>query len=142
MVSDELGKKRTCPSCGARFYDLNKDPITCPKCAQAFVADPLLPSKGDGAAAKPKSSPKPAAKPDDEDDVEENENVVSLEDLEDDTDGAGDDETAGIEGVDLDDDDDNADEADVFLDDEEDESGGGVKDLIGGGTTKSGNDET
>ncbi len=26
----EWGLKRTCLSCGARFYDLNNDPMTCP----------------------------------------------------------------------------------------------------------------
>jgi uncharacterized protein (TIGR02300 family) len=72
VVSDELGTKRTCPNCAARFYDLNKDPITCPKCEQSFVAEPLLPSKADQPAAKPKAAPKPAEKDDDEDDLEEN----------------------------------------------------------------------
>jgi len=28
----DLGTKRICHSCGARFYDLNRDPIACPKC--------------------------------------------------------------------------------------------------------------
>jgi len=28
----ELGTKRLCASCGAKFYDLSKDPIHCPKC--------------------------------------------------------------------------------------------------------------
>ena len=32
MVKPELGTKRHCSGCGARFYDLNKDPIVCPKC--------------------------------------------------------------------------------------------------------------
>jgi uncharacterized protein (TIGR02300 family) len=27
-----LGTKRLCPHCGAKFYDLDKDPIVCPKC--------------------------------------------------------------------------------------------------------------
>jgi uncharacterized protein (TIGR02300 family) len=27
-----LGKKRTCQSCEARFFDLNKNPAICPKC--------------------------------------------------------------------------------------------------------------
>ena len=31
------GKKRTCQSCAARFYDLNRDPITCPMCQTEFV---------------------------------------------------------------------------------------------------------
>jgi hypothetical protein len=34
----ERGTKRTCqnPECGSRFYDLNRDPITCPICQTAF----------------------------------------------------------------------------------------------------------
>lgn len=38
MAKAELGTKRLCGSCGAKFYDLNKDPIVCPKCATVFVA--------------------------------------------------------------------------------------------------------
>ena len=32
MAKAELGTKRLCGNCGAKFYDLNKDPIVCPKC--------------------------------------------------------------------------------------------------------------
>jgi uncharacterized protein (TIGR02300 family) len=32
----ELGAKRRCLSCGAAFFDLNRDPIVCPKCATVF----------------------------------------------------------------------------------------------------------
>ena len=35
MAKAELGMKLTCESCGARFYDLNKTPGTCPKCGAA-----------------------------------------------------------------------------------------------------------
>ena len=31
------GKKRICASCGTKFYDLNKDPIICPKCGAAHT---------------------------------------------------------------------------------------------------------
>ena len=34
MVKASWGSKRTCQSCGARFYDLNKSPIKCPKCGR------------------------------------------------------------------------------------------------------------
>jgi uncharacterized protein (TIGR02300 family) len=37
-----LGTKRICPSCGARFYDLSKRPIECPKCRFAFEPEALL----------------------------------------------------------------------------------------------------
>jgi uncharacterized protein (TIGR02300 family) len=32
----ERGNKRSCPSCEARFYDLNRDPMTCPMCQEQF----------------------------------------------------------------------------------------------------------
>lgn len=32
MAKPEWGQKRACPGCGSRFYDLLRDPITCPSC--------------------------------------------------------------------------------------------------------------
>jgi len=32
VAKPELGTKRLCGNCAAKFYDLNKDPIVCPKC--------------------------------------------------------------------------------------------------------------
>jgi uncharacterized protein (TIGR02300 family) len=40
MAKPELGTKRLCASCSARFYDLNKAPITCPKCGTPFEVIP------------------------------------------------------------------------------------------------------
>lgn len=37
MAKPELGAKRQCQNCGAKFFDLNKDPIVCPKCGTAFL---------------------------------------------------------------------------------------------------------
>ena len=34
MVKPTWGIKRNCQSCAARFYDLNKAPIKCPKCGR------------------------------------------------------------------------------------------------------------
>lgn len=46
MVKPEWGTKRTCPKCGIRFYDLEKDnPVTCIDCGQAWEPDPILKSK-------------------------------------------------------------------------------------------------
>ena len=36
MAKTELGAKRQCQNCGAKFFDLNKDPIVCPKCGTIF----------------------------------------------------------------------------------------------------------
>jgi uncharacterized protein (TIGR02300 family) len=36
VAKPELGVKRLCPSCGTKYYDLNRNPIRCPKCGTAF----------------------------------------------------------------------------------------------------------
>jgi uncharacterized protein (TIGR02300 family) len=46
MVKAEWGTKRTCPKCGARFYDLGKDdPVTCIECGNQWKPEPVLKSK-------------------------------------------------------------------------------------------------
>ena len=42
MAKAKLGTKRSCTSCGLRYYDLNKNPITCPSCNAEFDVDLLL----------------------------------------------------------------------------------------------------
>ena len=36
MPKPELGTKRQCQNCGAKFFDLAKDPIVCPKCGTVY----------------------------------------------------------------------------------------------------------
>jgi uncharacterized protein (TIGR02300 family) len=36
MTKPELGTKRVCTNCSARYYDLNRAPIICPKCGAPF----------------------------------------------------------------------------------------------------------
>jgi uncharacterized protein (TIGR02300 family) len=36
LAKPEWGLKRTCLSCAAKFYDMNKDPIVCPACGTTF----------------------------------------------------------------------------------------------------------
>mgnify|MGYP001553583038 CR=1 FL=1 len=36
MAKPELGAKRQCQACAAKFFDLNRDPIICPKCGTVF----------------------------------------------------------------------------------------------------------
>jgi uncharacterized protein (TIGR02300 family) len=46
MAKPEWGTKRTCPRCGARFYDLGKDdPATCIECGYTWTPEPVLKSK-------------------------------------------------------------------------------------------------
>ena len=51
VAKPELGTKRLCGGCGAKFYDLNKDPIVCPKCATVFEVVAPVASRGRGDAA-------------------------------------------------------------------------------------------
>ena len=44
MSKPAWGTKRVCPSCGARFYDLKRMPITCPVC-QAIYQVTMAPSR-------------------------------------------------------------------------------------------------
>jgi uncharacterized protein (TIGR02300 family) len=40
VAKPELGTKRLCAGCGVKYYDLGKDPISCPKCGTVFEAAP------------------------------------------------------------------------------------------------------
>jgi len=69
LAKPDLGTKRVCPSCASRFYDLQKRPIECPKCAFTFEPEALLKQRRT-------RLPEPVAKPvpvvvADEDEAEE-----------------------------------------------------------------------
>lgn len=51
MAKPELGGKRLCQSCATKFYDLNRDPILCPKCGAQFVVPVLSGRPGPANAA-------------------------------------------------------------------------------------------
>ncbi len=131
MTKPELGTKRLCPSCGAKYYDLNRDPITCPKCGTIFEIVAAAPARS---VAAPKSKPKPAEKVAAASETEEDEvdpNLVSLEEADEEAAGGTseadsvDDEEFGEIDTDIDD---SADD-DTFLEDDEEE-GDDVSDLI------------
>ena len=51
MPKLEWGTKRTCPTTGKRFYDLNKSPIKCPKCGREHDREDFVKvRRGRGAA--------------------------------------------------------------------------------------------
>ena len=41
MAKQEWGTKRSCQSCGTKFYDLKKPRIVCPKCGIEFAPQVL-----------------------------------------------------------------------------------------------------
>ena len=45
MTKPELGTKRLCAGCDAKFYDLLKSPIVCPRCEAVFVVPKPAPSR-------------------------------------------------------------------------------------------------
>ena len=118
MAKPELGLKRQCMSCGAKFYDLNKDPAVCPKCATVFQATALT------RVAAPVAARAAAVADDDETELEvAGPEMVSLDEVE-----AGENE----KDIPVDDDIDVADDVaddDTFLEDEE-EGDDDVSDLI------------
>jgi uncharacterized protein (TIGR02300 family) len=60
----QRGTKRMCqnPECGSRFYDLNRDLITCPVCSTVYAVEPSIPATPSAARAKPQRPP--SKKPD------------------------------------------------------------------------------
>lgn len=95
MSKPEWGIKRTCTTCAARFYDLNKDPIVCPKCGAENEKD-VTKLRRSSKSARPDAGKKvvagrPASEPieeeileveaDDEDDGDEGDLMEDTSDL-------------------------------------------------------------
>ncbi len=116
MARPELGLKRQCMNCGAKFYDLARDPATCPKCGAVYQA----------AATSRVAAPALSRREEEEDETDEKgPEMVSLDEVEaaeDDVDTATDDDAGDEAG---------GDDADTFLE-EEDAGDDDVSDLIDG----------
>ena len=79
MSKPARGTKRVCPSCGARFYDLNRSPITCPVCQAVYQV--TAPASRRGERAQPVEVRK-VEEPQAEAPVAESAEVISLEEVE------------------------------------------------------------
>jgi uncharacterized protein (TIGR02300 family) len=115
VAKPDLGTKRQCLSCGAKYYDLGKDPATCPRCGAVFQAPALL---------RARSEAKQANDEDTETELDAPE-IISLEEAE--AEDAGKDPV--IDDVEIEDD---IDADDDFLAEEEDEADDDVSILIDG----------
>lgn len=62
MAKPEWGTKRFCQNCGARFYDMGRDPVTCPKCGTPFAPRPLVRQRKAATAVAEEASPATAKK--------------------------------------------------------------------------------
>jgi uncharacterized protein (TIGR02300 family) len=69
MPKDEWGVKRLCPHCDSRFYDLRRDPMTCPECSHTFTADSLVTGRGRTLISE-KTAAKVTDRDDDDDDID------------------------------------------------------------------------
>jgi len=124
VAKPELGTKRLCASCGAKFYDLSKTPITCPKCHTVMEIAPVT--------SRPRPEPARAAAPVKEVAVEpetQDAEFVSLEDADAEASGkkvAGD---ADVADDDIEIDDEPIDDAALI--EEQEESDDDVTDIIG-----------
>jgi uncharacterized protein (TIGR02300 family) len=84
-IKAQRGTKRTCqnPECGSKFYDLNRDPITCPVCSTVYVIPVSPPVTADERAKRPevkkRISPVAAPKPEDAPDAEADELAIEGE---------------------------------------------------------------
>ena len=105
MAKPELGAKRQCQNCGAKFFDLNKDPIVCPKCGTIFQGVAV---RAERATAKDEDEEDEAVAP-------AGVELVSLDDAE-----AGEEKTAEVAVDDIDVEDD-AEADDAFLEEEEED---------------------
>ena len=120
VAKPELGSKQKCLNCGTKFFDLNKNPIVCPKCGASQVL--TGPATSGGAAREVPASDE------DEPEVEGGAEVLSLDDADQVEDG----KVAAISPDDeIEEDEAAADDDDAFLEPEEDDSGD-VSDLIDG----------
>jgi uncharacterized protein (TIGR02300 family) len=63
MAKPELGTKRVCVACGARFYDLTKAPALCPKCGTEQPIEQPRPRRTGGNVAEDRRPKKPAPAP-------------------------------------------------------------------------------
>ncbi len=66
MAKAEWGRKRVCPSCGASYYDMKKNPPVCPKCGAVFSVESAVKSRRSRIAEEKN---KPSMPPVDEADI-------------------------------------------------------------------------
>ena len=136
MAKPELGTKRECPECGAKYYDLGRSPCVCPKCGASFEPD-VAPAPRTVKVEKPKAEVKPEVAP-----ATEEVETVSLDELgaaeQDGEESIEDNDEAILADIVIpdEDDDDDPETSDVFLDTEEDDDTD-VSDLLGTDIVKS-----
>lgn len=80
MPQANRGTKRHCAHCGANFYDLNHDPIACPKCGAAYEPAALVPRST--ARSRARAMPEPVIENVEDAEAFEEDEVLSRDDEE------------------------------------------------------------
>jgi uncharacterized protein (TIGR02300 family) len=126
VAKPELGTKRLCTHCGAKFYDLNKDPIVCPKCQTVLELAAVTRGRPEAARAVAPVAPEEAVAPETAD-----AEFVSLEEADAEAQGKKPADAEAIEGTDEDIElDDEAMDDATFIEEQE-EGDEDVTDIIG-----------
>ncbi|MCZ6610972.1 MAG: TIGR02300 family protein [Alphaproteobacteria bacterium] len=63
MAKAEWGTKHICQECGAKFYDMRRAKIICPKCHTVFQIAPPKPKRVQPVSKEPAKEAKPAVEP-------------------------------------------------------------------------------
>ena len=122
MAKPELGTKRLCGNCGAKFYDLLRNPIVCPKCSTVLV--PPTAARGRPEVARAAAEPVDEVAAPEAAEAE----FVPLEEADKETEGA---KSAVAEGGDDEVDDEALDDTTFIVPEEEEDED--VTDIIGDG---------
>ncbi len=83
MAKPEWGQKRSCLSCGDRFYDLRRSPTVCPKCGAVFDPEQMTKTRRTKASAAKVPVKAPAKPPPEQEKAEaliDGEAVVAVDD--------------------------------------------------------------
>ena len=132
MAKPELGTKRLCAGCGAKFYDLSKTPPVCPSCGTVFetvqVVSRARPDAARATQAAPRTPEVEVAEPAE---VE----TISLEEADAEASGkkpaAAEGDAEGVEDVDTGEDIEDGDDDETFIEEQEEEDTD-VTEIIGG----------
>jgi uncharacterized protein (TIGR02300 family) len=128
LAKPDLGTKRLCGNCGAKFYDLSKTPIVCPKCDTVFVVAPVSSRSRPEPARAPVAAAAPVVEPEVVVPETTDAEFVSLEDADAEATGAKTPGAEAAEGEEIEID--PALDADAFIEEQE-EGDADVTDIIG-----------
>lgn len=94
------GLKRICASCGIKFYDMDKQPIKCPSCGATFTGDIEVKSRRSRSTIAPDTVNREDIEEKNKDVAvsQDDDETISLDDLDEGDDENGDDDLSDLSG--------------------------------------------